>query len=210
MFLGLRSGSAVLQCLFPMHIKQIKVYLSRGHRVDPVHDSAVCSLVKGRASRMQSSITFRLISPADEDFLRAVYASTRMDELVPLGWDEEQKHAFLSMQFAAQHTYYQKQFPHAAFQLILLDHRPIGRLYVDRRGNEIRLLDITLVPEHRNAGIGTTLLKDLLAEAARLGKPVRLHVKPSNPARRLYQRLGFHLREDQGVYLLMEWSPHVS
>jgi GNAT superfamily N-acetyltransferase len=159
---------------------------------------------------MEPAITFRPICPEDEDFLRELYASTRQDELAQVPWDEEQKRAFLSMQFTAQHQYYQDQFTAATFDIILLHDHPIGRIYIDRREDEIRLIDIAMLPERRNAGIGTALLKDLLAEAAQVGKPVCIHVEKFNPAMRLYERLGFVPIDDQGVYLLMQWSPNAS
>ena len=155
-----------------------------------------------------SSITFRPIRPEDEAFLYQVYASTREDELAQVPWDEGEKETFLRMQFNAQHKYYQEQFLNAEFQIILLDDRPIGRLYVDRRPDEIRLIDIALLPGERNGGIGTLLLKELLVEAAWVGKPVRIHVERFNPALRLYEQLGFSRIDDQGVYHLMEWSPN--
>ncbi len=155
-----------------------------------------------------SSITFRPIRPEDEAFLYQVYASTREDELAQVPWDEGEKETFLRMQFNAQHKYYQEQFLNAEFQIILLDDRPIGRLYVDRRPDEIRLIDIALLPGERNGGIGTLLLKELLVEAAEVEKPVRIHVERCNPALRLYERLGFSRIDDQGVYHLMEWSPN--
>ena len=71
-------------------------------------------------------------------------------------------------------------------------------------------MDIALLSEHRNSGIGGALLKQLLAEGARGGKPVRLQVELSNPAQRLYHRLGFRSTANTGVYLQMEWSPHSS
>jgi ribosomal protein S18 acetylase RimI-like enzyme len=111
------------------------------------------------------------------------------------------------MQFTAQHQAYLGQFPAADFQIILWQERPIGRLYIERRTDEIRCIDIALLPEYRRAGIGTAVLQDLLAEAARAGKPFRLHVAKFNRARRLYERLGFMTLEDDGVYLFMEWSP---
>lgn len=90
----------------------------------------------------------------------------------------------------------------------MLSHdRPIGRLYVDRRADEIRVVDIALLPEHRRQGIGSALLENILAEAAAAHKPVRIHVEKFNPALRLYQRLGFHQVRDTGVYFLMEWLP---
>lgn len=156
---------------------------------------------------MQNTVEFRPVTLEDQEFLFQVYASTRDEELAPLGWDHAQREAFLEMQFTAQHGSYTSEFVDADFDIILLDDQPIGRLYVDRREDEIRLIDIALLPEHRNAGIGTALVRDLLEEAERSVKPVRLHVEVYNRARRLYQRLGFRTISDKGVYLFMEWLP---
>ena len=128
-------------------------------------------------------------------------------ELALLDWDDGQKETFLKMQFAAQHQFYQEQFPQAEFRVILLDHEPIGRLYIDRTKDEIRLIDIALLPPHRNKGIGNSILKDILAEGGRAGLPVQIHVERFNRALRLYERLGFREIGDNSVYYLMEWSP---
>jgi len=156
---------------------------------------------------MENQITFRPIRPEDEALLYQIYANTREEELAQVPWDTAEKEAFLRMQFNAQHQYYQEQFPHAAFQIILRDDRPIGRLYVDRRPDVIHLIDIALLPANRNRGIGTSLLKELLAEASEVGKLVRIHVEHFNPALRLYERLGFSRIGDHGVYYQMEWLP---
>jgi ribosomal protein S18 acetylase RimI-like enzyme len=148
----------------------------------------------------------RTIVPEDEPFLYQVYASTRADELAQVPWSDAEREAFLRQQFSAQHTYYQQQYTGAAFQLIVQDGVPVGRLYVDRSTHEIRIVDIALLPEHRGAGIGTALLTDLLAEAARTRKVVTIHVERFNPALRWYERLGFRMIEDRGVYLLLRWS----
>jgi ribosomal protein S18 acetylase RimI-like enzyme len=150
------------------------------------------------------SVTLRHIRAGDEAFLYDVYASTRLQELLPLGWSADQQAAFLAQQFDAQHRYYQANYAGADFQIILLGDRPIGRLYVARGGDEVRIIDIALLPEYRNDGIGSRLLGDLLDEAARAGKPVRIHVEKFNPALRLYRRLGFAIVEDRGVYWFME------
>jgi ribosomal protein S18 acetylase RimI-like enzyme len=150
-------------------------------------------------------IILRPIRPEDEGFLYDVYASTRLDELASLGWSEAEREGFLRMQFRAQHQSYLMQFPTADFAIILRDERPIGRLYIERRADEIRGIDIALLPDCRQAGIGTAILQDLLAEAARHGKPFRIHVEKFNRAQRLYKRLGFTILEDDGVYLFMEW-----
>ena len=158
---------------------------------------------------MLDSITLRPIRPDDEAFLYRVYASTRQEELAPLPWTDAQKTAFLRMQFAAQHKYYLESFSDAQFQIILHNDEPVGRLYVHRREDELRIVDIALLPEHRRAGIGAALLHELLAEADRTRKPVRIHVERFNPALRLYERLGFTRVGDTGVYFLMERSPNL-
>lgn len=122
-------------------------------------------------------------------------------------WTEEQIAAFLRMQFQAQSRFYVENYPGAEFQLILLDGQPVGRLYVHRRQDEIRIIDITILPEHRGQGIGSSLLNQILAEAANEHLPVTIHVERFNPAMRLYERLGFCFAEERGVYFLMKWSP---
>lgn len=153
-----------------------------------------------------TATTLRPITDDDREFLYRVYASTREDEMAAVDWSAEDRERFLRFQFEAQHSYYQQQFPAAAFDVILLDGEAAGRLYVDRRGDEIRLIDIALLPERRGAGLGGAILAEVLAEAEAAGKPVRIHVEKLNPAQRLYRRLGFRPVEDQGVYSLMEWT----
>lgn len=152
-------------------------------------------------------IRFRPIVPSDDPFLAQVYASTRREELAVTDWNDEQKATFLQMQFTAQHKFYQENYTDTDFLIILQDDTPIGRLYVARWKDEIRIVDIALLPAYRGTGIGTTILQDLLAEAGAAGKPVRIHVERENPALRLYQRLGFVIVEDKGVYLFMERAP---
>jgi ribosomal protein S18 acetylase RimI-like enzyme len=155
----------------------------------------------------QTEITRRPITSDDEALLYRIYASTREEEMALVDWDDAQKAAFLIMQFTAQHRYYQEHYPHAAFDVILVNGQPAGRLYVDRWPEEIRIVDITLLPEYRNAGLGTILLKGILEEAAQAGKRVSIHVERFNPAMHLYERLGFSTVGEHGVYYLMEWLP---
>ncbi len=142
------------------------------------------------------------------DFLLRVYRSTREEEFaMVLDWTEEMKAAFVRQQFEAQHAWYQDHYEGATFDVILADGAPAGRLYVHRREREIRLVDITFLPEFRGGGLGTSLLNDLMAEARAAGKPLTIHVEVYNPAMRLYERLGFRPIEERGPYLLMEWRP---
>ena len=152
------------------------------------------------------NITFRTITDDDLPFLARLYASTREEEVAVTGWSEEEKENFLQMQFRAQHAHYQEHYAGAQFNLILVGGEPAGRIYVDRREDEHRIVDIALLPEHRGKGIGGGIMQDLLDEAARAGKLVRIHVERNNHAMQLYNRLGFQKVGDTGVYLLMEWK----
>ena len=155
---------------------------------------------------MDESLSLRLLTPADDAFLARVYASSRAEELAVTGWSEEQKADFCLRQFDAQSAYYSANYPGAAFQIIERDGESVGRLYVARWEKEIRIVDITLLPEFRGSGIGTKLLRDLQDEARAGAKSLTIHVERFNRALTLYQRLGFQQVEDKGVYLLMKWE----
>jgi ribosomal protein S18 acetylase RimI-like enzyme len=154
-------------------------------------------------------VTTRLrpISADDLPLLREIYASTREDELSVVPWSQEQKAAFLRMQFEAQHAHYQKFYPDAQFLLVLVDDVPAGRLYVHRGPSELRLIDIALLPGFRGKGLGAALLRELLEEARGSGRAVTIHVERNNRALHLYERLGFRtVTDDGGLYLLLRWS----
>src|SRR3954471_6009021 len=151
-------------------------------------------------------VSLRPIAPEDTAFLARIYASSRADELAVTGWSEQLKADFCRRQFDAQSAYYAANYPDASFQIIERDGWPVGRLYVARWENEIRIVDITLLPEFRGSGIGTKLLRRLQEEARAAGKTLTIHVERFNRALTLYQRLGFREIEDKGVYLLMEWK----
>ncbi len=155
----------------------------------------------------ERSIELRPTEPTDEELLRRVYGSTRAEELALVDWDDDQKRAFVASQFEAQRRHYEQSYPDATFQVIVVDGEDAGRLYVARGPDEIRIVDISLLPEYRNLGIGTALLGQLQAEGARAGRRVSIHVEQLNPARRLYERLGFATVADRGVYILMTWCP---
>jgi ribosomal protein S18 acetylase RimI-like enzyme len=157
-------------------------------------------------SRTSDSPRLRAATPEDEQFLHAVYAGTRAEELARVPWSEEQKRAFTNMQFAAQDADYRQHYPTAQYSIIEVQGVPAGRLYVDRCQKEIRIIDIALLPEHRRGGIGTKLLRELQDEARTAGKTLTIHVEKFNPALNLYRRLGFQQIEDKGVYLFLEWK----
>ncbi len=152
-------------------------------------------------------VELRPITPADLEFLYQLYANTREEELALTDWGAEDKERFLRMQFSAQDQHYRQYYPGAKLEVILEQGQPIGRFYVARWESEIRLMDIALVPAVRGRGIGTALVRQLLAEGQSVGKKVSIHVEMYNPAFRLYKRLGFRRVEEKGVYFLMVWSP---
>jgi len=148
------------------------------------------------------------VQPADEDFLLRVYAASRADEMALVDWDEVQKGAFLRSQFEAQAAQYHARFPDAEYSIILFDDRPVGRLWIGRTPEQIRLLDIAILPEFQNQGIGAVLLKSLLAESEQKNLPLRHMVFKLNPdALRFYERFGFSPIEDVGAYIHMERRP---
>lgn len=156
---------------------------------------------------MTPFVSLRPTTPADREFLYLVYAGTRQEELALTDWDDARKSAFLRMQFEAQTVYYVENYPGADFLVILAGGEPAGRLYLHRRPGEIRVVDISLLPEFRNRGIGTALLRDLFAEASGRRASVTIHVEHFNPALQLYGRLGFKPVEERGVYYFMKWTP---
>lgn len=152
-------------------------------------------------------ITLQSVTEDDLSFLQQVYASTRADELSMTDWDEAQKSAFIAMQFEAQHRYYLEHYPGADWRVVEVDGQPAGRLYLHQRVDEIRIMEITLLPKYRSRGIGSRLLADILTQGQSSGRKVTIHVERFNPALRLYKRLGFQLIEDKGVYLFLGWNP---
>lgn len=159
---------------------------------------------------MSPSSTLRPATEADEAFLLAVYASTRAEEMAITGWSDEQKAAFCAQQFQAQTSHYRQHCPTAQCFVILSGEMPAGRLYVDHCEKEIRIVDISLLPEFRGKGIGTHFLRELQKEAQTASKVLSIHVETFNPAKRFYERLGFDLAEDKGAYQFMTWTPEMA
>lgn len=152
-------------------------------------------------------ITLRPVSDQDDDFLLSVYASTRATELAQVPWSPEQKEAFVRMQFTAQKQHYAAEYPQANHDLICLDDVPVGRIYLAHGADGFHILDITVLPQYRNAGIGSLLLAQVIEEARRAEKPVRIYVESFNPSLRLFERLGFHKDKENGLQTLLKWSP---
>jgi ribosomal protein S18 acetylase RimI-like enzyme len=147
-------------------------------------------IMDNQSENLAARLSFRpAVFPEDEDFLMKLYFTTRADvEMSPL-------------------THYAAQFPEAAYNIVLLDAQPIGRLMVERGADEIRVIDISLLPVNRSQGIGTILLQDLIDEAGRTNRTFGLHVVQNNRAVRLYERLGLSVTGETGFHFKMELPP---
>jgi ribosomal protein S18 acetylase RimI-like enzyme len=155
-----------------------------------------------------AAVRLREAGDGDEDFLFALYASTRQDEMAAWEFGEAQREMFLRLQYRAQRLRYEAERERSRHHIIIKGESPVGRIIVVRSADEIRLADIALLPECRGGGIGAALIRDLQAEAARARLPLRLHVAHDNRgAARLYERLGFAVSGDTGSHLKMEWLP---
>ena len=156
------------------------------------------------------NLALRPVTKDDDPFLLGVYASTRAEELDQAEWQEGQREVFVRWQFDLQRREYDARFPEARYELILIDDQPAGRIWVGEDDEQIRLLDITLLPQFQRRGAGTLLLKRLMKEAASRGKLLRHMVFVlNNDAQRFYERLGFVVIDDLGAYKHMEYRPPV-
>ena len=152
-------------------------------------------------------ITLRPVEEKDDSFIEAVYRSTREEELKFTNWSELQKNAFVTMQSMAQLAEYKTKFPDAAFQIIVYKKKDAGRFYTWENETEIRLIDITVLPQFRGKGIGSFLLGELIKRSNKEQKKISLHADPASPVLELYRRLGFiHIRNN-GRHYYMERNP---
>ena len=156
------------------------------------------------------AVVLRPETPEDAPFLRHLYGTTREMEMQLMPWSEEQKREFLDMQFRAQSTHYRESYPDCEFLVIEVDGERAGRVYIDRDDAAIHLVDIALLPHHRGRGIGGRMMDGILEEGRARAKKVSIYVEYFNPARRLYDRLGFRALDTNGVYLRMVWEPELA
>ena len=159
-------------------------------------------------SQAPVSVTLRPVTDADREFLIAVYDSTRAEELAQVEWPEGQREAFIRWQFERQEIEYKQRYPEARYDVVLVDGNPAGRIWVGVDDKQIRLLDIAIIPQFQNQGVGTYLVKQLMDEAEQANKVLRHMVFVLNDdAHRFYERLGFVTIEDSGGYKHMEFAP---
>jgi ribosomal protein S18 acetylase RimI-like enzyme len=156
---------------------------------------------------LESQVTLRNSTAEDAEFLARLYSDARRQEVSAWGWPPEQQELFLRMQFDAQSGSYRTAFPDAIDRIVCFEDTAVGRMLVGLEPGGMRLIDIALLEEHRNRGIGTTLIRQLLQECETQGRSLRLHVLQGNPAIHLYRRLGFVQSCADPMYVQMEWTP---
>jgi len=154
----------------------------------------------------EEQVKLRPVAETDDPLVFSIYASTRAEEMTRVPWTPEQKSSFLRMQYEAQKRHYAAMHPAASHDIIYIDETPAGRIYLDRKQDELHILDITLLPEHRGKGTGGLLLRRLLEEAGANGKAVTIFVETFNPSLRLFERLGFRPEREEGFQFLMKWQ----
>lgn len=152
-------------------------------------------------------IKFRPITLADHAFLKIAYRSTREQELSVSRLTTDQKNQFIEFQFNAQHAHYTNEFKGAEFNIITVNNVNAGRLYVWETTDEIRLIDIILLPKYRGKGIGSRILKNLIKNSEESGKVLNLHVLKTNTASRFYTKLGFTVNEEKESHYFMSYTP---
>jgi ribosomal protein S18 acetylase RimI-like enzyme len=157
-------------------------------------------------------VQLRPCTAQDRELMLRVYASTREAELAQTRWSAEDRGAFVRMQFDAQLAHYLRHYPRSQCEVIVLvedgQARDVGRLWLERRSTALHVLDISLLSDARGLGIGTHCLEQLKREAHGNGLALTIFVELHNPARRLYERLGFEaVDEPQGLYQRMACRP---
>ena len=147
--------------------------------------------------------------PADAPFERRLFESARPDAAVLAGWPASTRRAFLDQQFQFQTTHYAGEYPHAERRIVTAKGTPVGRLIVERAGLPWQIVDIALLPSSRRRGLGGAIIAALLAAATQAAVEVALTVEQGNPARRLYERLGFAAAAAAPPHLAMVWRPRL-
>jgi GNAT superfamily N-acetyltransferase len=164
----------------------------------------VCEVLLAKEA-MPPGVALRHEGPEDNPFLEGLFVSVRWSEFDGAGWPDEFRRQFLAEQFTLQSRHYAANYAGAELLIIERDESPIGRLYLFDGAEDIRVVDISLIPEVCGAGLGTLLLQAVQKRAAAAGKSASIHVEQNNPARRLYRRLGFAEQPGEGPYIYMEW-----
>jgi GNAT superfamily N-acetyltransferase len=147
----------------------------------------------------------RDVNDADEDFLFRVFVSSRESEFSV--FPEPHRAALIRMQFAAQRQSYARRYADARHSIVLVDGQDAGHLWIGEDEKDIVVLDVALLPEYRNRGIGTALYSRLIEQARAAGKVLRASVSAANPGSlRFHQRMGFTMTGGDGMYIALVFA----
>lgn len=162
------------------------------------------------AGGLRPTVDFRIIENKDTAFLNQLFHSSREWEFAQAAMEDSEKSHFLDVQFKLQSQGYAESFPNAIHRIITLNNQDIGRLIVDAQDDNLRVVDLSILPEFQGRGIGSDVMRGLMAEASGGKVPVRLHVARLSPAQKLYARLGFEITGVVGNHLALEWKPDLT
>jgi len=166
-------------------------------------------MTSGNQVKETGRISLRPVTPEDEALLFAIYCSSREQEMAMIPWDDAQKEVFLRSQFTAQTNHYRDYYQGSEHSIIVAEGTSVGRVQIVREETILRILDITVLTRYRGKGIGTPVIRGLMNEAAAKNIPVCIHVETFSPSAGLFQRLGFAVKENDGVNFLFEWNGNV-
>jgi ribosomal protein S18 acetylase RimI-like enzyme len=144
-------------------------------------------------------------APEHDELLYRIYAESRSEELSTWGWGESEQETFLRMQYELRQRSYAMQAASAEHSVIVWNGAPVGHLILEWGERSIRIVNVALLADYRNQGIGSRLISSLQQNAAEAGKSIVLNVDAANRARRLYERLGFRPFGQSIPYTWMEW-----
>ncbi len=155
--------------------------------------------------KINEKIVLRPVKKDEEDFWKEVFCDSVRGHFSTAGLSADQLNELLEMQYQAQKADYERNYPQAENDVILYDGNLAGRVILSTEHNDLHLIDIAVLSDFRNRGIGTAILENLFEKSRRTKLPIRFYVEKNNPAFRLYERLGFETIADVQTHFQMQW-----
>lgn len=154
-----------------------------------------------------AQVSTRPETPEDSSFLGDLYFSVRELEPGFASQPLDERSRVLRDQARLQSIHYHKVFPHAHFLVVEVDGKPVGRFCVNQFNDHLLVVDLSILPDFQGHGIGSQLIKSVLAESTRTGMPVGVSVEIGHPARSFYERMGFAIFKNTESHHVMQWVP---